>query len=89
MTNPRWEELGQEECAASIERGLHPVYPANEHLSSTVISNLIDEVLELALPQIEDHFSNFKNREFNSPPCYFNKNQELLVRPFKGLASDL
>lgn len=67
MTNPRWEELGQEECAASIERGLHPVYPANEHLSSTVISNLIDEVLELALPQIEDHFSKEDCKRLDMP----------------------
>ena len=67
MTNPRWEEVGHDTCVVSIEHGLCPVYPANELVSSTVISNLIDEVLEVALPQIEDHFSEEACKRLDMP----------------------
>ena len=57
MTNPRWEEIDPDENTATIDGGLRPVYPANECISSSTIATLIGEVIDVALPQIEDHFS--------------------------------
>jgi len=57
MTNPRWEEIDPEENSVTIDGGLRPVYPANECISSSTIASLIGEVIDVALPQIEDHFS--------------------------------
>ncbi|MBC8202892.1 MAG: ATP-dependent DNA helicase RecG [Planctomycetes bacterium] len=67
MTNPRWEEIDGEECTTKVESGLCPVYPANELVSSTVISKLISEVLDEALPQIEDHFSIEERKKLAMP----------------------
>ena len=66
MTNPRLEEVDSEDRVA-IESGLFPVYPANEHISSTVIAKMITEVLEAALPQIEDHFSDEHRTKLEMP----------------------
>ena len=66
MTNPRLEEVDSEDRVA-IESGLFPVYPANEHVSSTVIAKMITEVLEAALPQIEDHFSDEHRTKLEMP----------------------
>jgi len=57
MTNPRWEEIEPDENSVTIDGGLRPVYPANEYISSSTIATLIGEVIDDALPQIEDHFS--------------------------------
>ena len=57
MTNPRWEEIEPDEKSVTIDGGLRPVYPANEYISSSTIATLIGEVIDVALPQIEDHFS--------------------------------
>ena len=57
MTNPRWEEIEPDENSVTIDGGLRPVYPANEYISSSTIATLIGEVIDVALPQIEDHFS--------------------------------
>ena len=57
MTNPRWEEIEPDENSVTIDGGLRPVYPANEYISSSTIATLIGEVIGVALPQIEDHFS--------------------------------
>jgi len=57
MTNPRWEEIDPDENTVTIDGGLRPVYPANECISSSTIATLIGEVIDVALPQIEDHFS--------------------------------
>ena len=57
MTNPRWEEIEPDENSVTIDGGLRPVYPANEYISSSTIATLICEVIAVALPQIEDHFS--------------------------------
>ncbi|MDP7008738.1 MAG: ATP-dependent DNA helicase RecG [Phycisphaerales bacterium] len=58
MTNPRWEEVESVETAQIIDGGLCPVYRANEYISSTAISTMVDEILTAALPLIEDHFPN-------------------------------
>ena len=57
MTNPRWEEIDPDENTVTFDGGLRPVYPANECISSSTIATLIGEVIDVALPQIEDHFS--------------------------------
>jgi len=67
MTNPRWEEVHPEEQTLAIEGGLLPVYPANEHISSTTISAMIREVIDVALPQIEDHFSLETRKQLDMP----------------------
>ena len=58
MNNPRWEEIEEDEPSSTIEGDLRPVYRANEHLSSSVIAKLIVEVLDGALPEIDDHLTN-------------------------------
>ncbi len=57
MNNPRWEEVDEAVQDESIEGDFRPVYPANEHITSSVIASVLNEVLEDALPEIEDHFS--------------------------------
>ncbi len=67
MTNPRWEEIDNEECTSKAEGGLCAVYPANEFVTSTVIAKAISEVIDDALPQIEDHFSAEERKELDMP----------------------
>ncbi|MDP6693236.1 MAG: ATP-dependent DNA helicase RecG [Phycisphaerales bacterium] len=67
MTNPRWEEIDAEVTTAEIEGGLLPVYRANEYISSTHIATMIREVLDDALPQIEDHFSSQDLKQLDMP----------------------
>jgi ATP-dependent DNA helicase RecG len=67
MTNPRWEKVDGEACTATVEGGLCPVYPANEFISSTVIADMISEVLEGALPHIEDHFTEKERKNLDMP----------------------
>lgn len=57
MNNPRWEAIDEDEPTVSIDGDLRPVYRANEHLSSSVIATLIAEVIDDALPEIDDHLS--------------------------------
>jgi ATP-dependent DNA helicase RecG len=67
MTNPRWEVIDDEESTSKVEGGLCPVYPANEFVSSTAIAKMIGEVLDTALLQIEDHFSEEERRKLDMP----------------------
>jgi ATP-dependent DNA helicase RecG len=57
MNNPRWEAVDEDEPAVTIDGDLRPVYRANEHISSSVIANLIADVIDDALPEIDDHLS--------------------------------
>ncbi len=57
MNNPRWEEIKEDEPTLTIDSELRPVYPASERISSSVIATIIAEVLEGALPEIDDHLS--------------------------------
>lgn len=57
LNNPRWEEVEENEEIKIIEGDLRPVYPASEKISSSVISQLIDTIIEDSLIEIEDHFS--------------------------------
>ena len=67
MNNPRWEEIDDEEPTATIEGDLRPVYRANEHISSSVIAKLISNVLDDALPEIDDHLTDEMLRELEMP----------------------
>ena len=55
MNNPRWEEIDEDEELSVLEGDLRAVYPANEHVPSSFISSLVDQVIEEAIPEIEDH----------------------------------
>ena len=67
LNNPRWEELNESDDLEIIEGDLRPVYPANDRISSTVIAQLIQSVLDLALVEIEDHFPEELLRELSMP----------------------
>jgi ATP-dependent DNA helicase RecG len=57
MNNPRWEEVQEDEPTLVIDGDLRPIYPASEGISSSVIATLIADVIEEALPEIDDHLS--------------------------------
>ena len=67
MNNPRWEEIDEEMQYQTVEGDLRPVYPASEKITSSVIASLINEVLDDALPEIEDHFSKTTIEELAMP----------------------
>ena len=67
MNNPRWEEIEEDEPSVAIDGDLRPVYPASEHLSSSVIAKHIADVLEDALPEIDDHLTDTMLRELSMP----------------------
>jgi ATP-dependent DNA helicase RecG len=67
MNNPRWEEIDDEQPAIVIDGGLRPVYRANEHISSSVIAKLIADVIDDALPEIDDHLTDEMLRELEMP----------------------
>jgi ATP-dependent DNA helicase RecG len=68
MVNPRMQIIGEAEHVelapagsndpppAALQEKLRPIYPATEDLPSGAIERVIEAVLPLALPQIEDHF---------------------------------
>lgn len=67
MNNPRWEEIEEDEPTLTIEGELRPVYRASEHLSSSVIAKRIADVIDDALPEIDDHLTNEMLRELVMP----------------------
>lgn len=67
LNNPRWEEVEENETIEIIEGDLRPVYPANDRISSSVISQLIDTIIEDALLEIEDHLSDHLLDELAMP----------------------
>ena len=67
MNNPRWEEIDEEMQDETVEGDFRPVYPANDRITSSSIANLIKEVLDDALPEIEDHFSTTTLEELAMP----------------------
>lgn len=67
LNNPRWEEVEEGEEIDLIEGDLRPVYPANEHASSSVIAKLIESVLDQALLEIEEHFPDSLLEELSMP----------------------
>ena len=67
MNNPRWEVIDDDEPEVTIEGDLRPVYRASEHISSSVIAKLIADLLEDALPEIDDHLSEEALRELSMP----------------------
>ncbi len=67
MNNPRVEEIEEDEPTVTIEGDLRPVYHASEHLSSSVIAKRIADVLDDALPEIDDHLTDEMLRELAMP----------------------
>jgi len=67
MNNPRWEEIDEDEPIVTIEGDLRPVYRANEHISSSVIASLVSDVLDDALPEIDDHLTDEMLHELSMP----------------------
>ena len=62
LVNPQWKIIEPEnvrEDNSKQDDGEHllPIYPASEELSSTMINRLIDDILDLALAHIDDHFT--------------------------------
>jgi len=55
MVNPRWEAVEPDTEVAAREERWRPIYPASEELSSAVIEQVIDSVLEAALEKLDDH----------------------------------
>ena len=79
MNNPRWEEVEEDEELELIEGDLRPVYPASERISSTVISRLIESILDKALLEIDDHLPESLRDELVMPELA--KAYELAHRP--------
>ncbi len=57
LVNPKWEVLDDDAEPASAQARVRPVYPASEHINSARIEQVVQQVLDAALPQIEEHFS--------------------------------
>lgn len=57
IVNPKWEVLDEDSAAASDEARIRPVYPASEAINSAKIEQAVERVIDIALPQIEEHFS--------------------------------
>jgi len=68
IVNPRWELLPLEgEEPASRRERIRPVYPASERVKSWEIEVAVREVLDAALPLIEEHLPEAYRRERNLP----------------------
>ncbi len=67
MINPRWEALADDAPPPSREAVIRPVYPAGEDIPSRVIENAVGEVLDIALPLIEDHLPGSLCKEREMP----------------------
>ena len=57
IVNPHWETTDVEVAGAPGQSAYRPVYPASEELPSGLIERAVREVLDEALPLIEDHLS--------------------------------
>lgn len=79
MNNPRWEIIDEDNALEVIEGDLCPVYRANEGISSTLISNLITDVLDNALSEIDDHLPEELRNELEMPEL--SRAYELCHRP--------
>jgi ATP-dependent DNA helicase RecG len=67
VINPKWDAIEDEADPAPREERLRPVYPASERVKSVQIERAVGEVLERALPLIEDHLPEEFRRERNLP----------------------
>ncbi len=68
MINPRWELLALDKPEPPIRAArLRPIYPASEAIKSWEIEKTIEQVLDDALPQIEDHLPDAFRKERNLP----------------------
>lgn len=68
MNNPKWEPVDEDETPIIADSGeLCPVYPSSEGISSPKISSLIASVLQEALSEIEDHFSEDELKRLEMP----------------------
>ena len=68
MVNPGWEVLEDPDQAEITEDRLRPVYPATERLGSRAIEQLIDKVLPVVLPTLEDPLPESIVRRRAMPP---------------------
>jgi ATP-dependent DNA helicase RecG len=55
MVNPRWEAVEPDAEVAGREERWRPIYPASEEVSSAIIEQTIDSVLDAALEKLDDH----------------------------------
>ena len=59
MTNPRWSPIDEDAPAAAApparKERYRPIYPASEDVSSEIIEQAINQVLDDALAHIDDH----------------------------------
>ncbi len=55
LVNPRWEPIRIEEEVKPRTDRLRPIYPASEEMSSSVLEDLVQQVLEPALANLPDH----------------------------------
>ncbi len=67
MNNPRWEEIVDGDAVEMVKGDLRPVYPANDRISSSVIAQLVQSVLEHALIEIEEHLPKHLLQELSMP----------------------
>jgi ATP-dependent DNA helicase RecG len=95
MNNPRWEVIDEDEPTASIDGDLRPVYRANESISSSVIASLIKEVIDDALPEIDDHLTDAMLTELSMPGlaeaysfCHKPETEELAKEGRRRIAYD-
>ena len=69
IVNPQWADLTGESTEAAggdiapREERLRPIYPASDSLPSSVIEQLINDALEPALMQLDDHLHEEYRRE--------------------------
>jgi ATP-dependent DNA helicase RecG len=68
LVNPKWSVIDEEHDPPVREERVRPVYPASEELSSTVIEQVIDGVLDAALAQLDDHLHEGYRRDRALPP---------------------
>ncbi|MCH8152067.1 MAG: ATP-dependent DNA helicase RecG [Planctomycetes bacterium] len=55
MVNPRWEAYDPDQPIAPRPQRHRPIYPASEELPSRTIERAVEEVLDAALAQLDDH----------------------------------
>jgi ATP-dependent DNA helicase RecG len=67
MANPRFHEIDIDDPPPSPSECLAPVYPAGDGVTSPFIARLVEQVLDDALPHIEDHFPDDFRRERSLP----------------------
>ncbi|MFZ4573928.1 MAG: DEAD/DEAH box helicase, partial [Phycisphaerales bacterium] len=57
IVNPKVEKLDEESPAPATDARLRPVYPAVAEISTATIEKVMQKVVPLGVPLIEDHFS--------------------------------